>query len=86
MRLLAISLVAAGSLGVMALGGRAIAADRMPGARHRGAAGSAVAASAVPVDKRVWYGGTMAPVVVQATGQAKAKIAQQAACPQTGAN
>ena len=86
MRTLAIILAAAGSLGAMALGGRAIAADRMPGARHRVAIDSAVSATAAPVDSRVWYGGTLAPIVVQATGHAGTKLAQKAACPEPGAN
>ncbi|HEY6223816.1 MAG TPA: hypothetical protein VIW26_08525 [Gemmatimonadales bacterium] len=86
MRTLAILLVAAGSFGAMALGGRAIAADRIPGARHRVAPDSAVSASAAPVEGRVWYGGTLAPIVVQATGHAGTRLAQKAACPQPGAN
>ena len=81
MRTLAITLVAAGSLGAMALGGRAIAADRMPGARHRVTTDSMVLASVAPVASRVWYGGTLAPIVVQATAPAGAKVAQKPDCP-----
>lgn len=81
MRTLAISLVVVGSLGAMALGGRAIEADRMPGAPHRVAADSAVLASATSVANRVWYGGTLAPIVVQATSPAGTKLARKPDCP-----
>lgn len=89
MRILAITLVAAGSLGVMALGGRAISADRMPRARHGASADSAVEASASPAANRVWYGGTLTPIVVEAVAPAKKlaqKPAQKPECPQRGAN
>lgn len=86
MRTIAISLVAAGSLGLMALGGRAIASDRMPRARHGVAADSALLTSAAPAASRVWYGGTLAPIVVQATAPVAGKVAQQQACPPNQAN
>jgi len=86
MRTVAISLVAAGSLGLMALGGRAIASDRMPRARHSAAADSALVASASLAASRVWYGGTLAPIVVQATAPAAGKVAQKQACPPNEAN
>ena len=79
MRILAITLVAAGSLAVMALGGRAIAADRAPRARHSVAADS-TEASASASATRLWYGGTLAPIQVQATAPA-ASAAQKPACP-----
>jgi hypothetical protein len=81
MRMIAISLVAAGSLGLMALGGGAIAADRMPRARHTVASDSALAASPTGAN-RVWYGGTLAPIVVQAAAPAATKLSQKPACPQ----
>lgn len=81
MRIIAISLVAAGSLGVMALGGRAIAADRMPRIRHSAGADSAIITpTAAPTANRVYYGGTLAPVVVRAEAPA-GKAAQKQACP-----
>ena len=80
MRLLAITLVAAGSLAAMALGGRAIGADRGPRARHSAAAESLTVASASPTATRLWYGGTLAPIQVQATAPA-GKTAQKADCP-----
>jgi hypothetical protein len=80
MRILAITLVAAGSLGVMALGGRAIAADRAPRARHNVAADSTTEASASSPATRLWYGGTLAPIQVQAAAPASA-AAQKPACP-----
>jgi len=79
MRVLAITLVAAGSLAVMALGGSAIAADRAPRAPHSVAADSATLASASAT--RLWYGGTLAPILVQATAPAKGTAAQKADCP-----
>ena len=81
MRILAITLVAAGSLAVMALGGRAIVADRAPRVRHSVAADSTTVASAAPTATRLWYGGTLAPIQVQATAPAGIKVAQQPACP-----
>lgn len=82
MRTIAITLVAAGSLGLMALGGGAIAADRMPRARHTVASDSALGASPSAEAARVWYGGTLAPIVVQAAAPAGKKLAQKAPCPQ----
>ena len=81
MRMLAISLVAAGSLGAMALGGRAIAADRMPRGAHSGTADSALETSATPAAGPVWYGGTLTPIVVQAVAPAGAKAAHKSGCP-----
>jgi hypothetical protein len=81
MRILAITLVAAGSLAVMALGGGAIAADRAPRARHSRVADSTTVASASPTATRLWYGGTLAPIQVQATARAGIKAAQEPACP-----
>ncbi len=86
MRTFAISLVAAGSLGLMALGGRVIAADRLPRARHSAAADSALATRASLAASRVWYGGTLAPIVVQAPAPAAGKVAPQQGCPPNEAN
>ena len=67
MRFLALSLGAVGSLGVVALGGRTIAADRTALARRAPIAEPAIAAPAVApavsAADRVWYGGTLAPIV-----------------------
>jgi hypothetical protein len=82
MRILAITLVAAGSLGVMALGGRAIAADRAPRARHSVAADSGTEASASATATRLWYGGTLAPIQVQASAPAASAAAPKPDCPQ----
>jgi hypothetical protein len=81
MRILAITLVAAGSLAAMALGGGAIAADRAPRARHSTAADSFTVASAPATATRLWYGGTLAPIQVQATAPAHSRAAQEPACP-----
>ena len=80
MRILAITLVAAGSLAVMALGGRAIAADRAPRARHSVAADSTLASTSATAP-RLWYGGTLAPIQVQATAPAASAAAHKPDCP-----
>ena len=80
MRILAITLVAAGSLAAMALGGGAIAADRGPRARHSAAVESTTVTSTSPTATRLWYGGTLAPIQVQATAPA-GKAARKADCP-----
>lgn len=81
MRILAITLVVVGSLGAMALGGRAIATDRTPRARHSASPDSALGASASATANRLWYGGTLAPIVVQATAPAAQQAARKADCP-----
>jgi len=80
MRILAITLVAAGSLAVMALGGRAIAADRTPRARHSVTAESTSVINPSSAATRLWYGGTLAPIQVQATAPA-GKAVPKADCP-----
>lgn len=81
MRILAITLVAAGSLAVMALGGGAIAADRAPRARHSVAADSSTGAHTSATATRLWYGGTLAPIQVQAIAPTGVKAAKKPACP-----
>ena len=84
MRSSVIPLVIVGSLGIMALGGRAIAADRNTSGRHASRADSAAMVATPAALGRVWYGGTLTPVIVQAvTPQAKA-VKRKAACPRTG--
>jgi hypothetical protein len=80
MRILAIALVAAGSLAAMALGGGAIAVDRAPRARHDTAAESTTVTVASPTATRLWYGGTLAPIQVQAKAPAGSKAAQKPGC------
>jgi hypothetical protein len=65
MRSIALSLGAVCSVGVMALGGRAIAADRTAPSHRVVPADSAAAQPAGPAG-HVWYGGTLAPIVVVA--------------------
>lgn len=67
MRSIALSLGAVCSLGVMALGGRAIEADRTAPSHRVRSTDSAVAQPAGPAGQRLWYGGTLAPIVVVAT-------------------
>jgi len=66
MRSIALSLGAVCSLGVMALGGRAIAGDRTARSHRIPAADSGLVEPAGPTGDRVWYGGTLAPIVVVA--------------------
>lgn len=84
MRFLALSLGAVGSLGVVALGGRTIAADRTALARRAPIAESAVAAPAVSAADRVWYGGTLAPIVVVADVPEHARAHAARDCPARG--
>lgn len=85
MRSIAISLVIVGSLGIMALGGRAIAADRNSSGRHASRADSAAMVATSAAKSRVWYGGTLAPVVVEAvTPDPKLANRQKAPCPGVG--
>lgn len=88
MRFLALSLGAVGSLGVVALGGRTIAADRTALARRAPIAESAIAAPAVApavsADDRVWYGGTLAPIVVVADVPEHARAHAARDCPARG--
>ncbi|HET9708625.1 MAG TPA: hypothetical protein VFP39_10030 [Gemmatimonadales bacterium] len=82
MRILAITLVVAGSLAVMALGGGAIAADRAPRGRHSAtAADSSSLVSASATATRLWYGGTLAPIQVQAPARTASAAAHTPACP-----
>jgi hypothetical protein len=84
MRILALSLGAVGSLGVVALGGRTIAADRMAHARHTPIVNAAVTAPATATADRVWYGGTLAPIVVVADAPEHARARTARDCPVGG--
>lgn len=84
MRFLALSLGAVGSLGVVALGGRTIAADRTAQVRRAPMMEPAVAAAAVSADDRVWYGGTLAPIVVVAQAPEHARVRMVRDCPAGG--
>jgi hypothetical protein len=86
MRSIAISLVVVGSLGLMALGGRAIAADRTPQARRVNRSDSAVAAAPAAALDRVWYGGTLAPIVVEAAAPDSGTAGRKQACPRSVTN
>jgi len=84
MRGIAISLVIVGSLGIMALGGHAIAADRSSSGRHASRADSAaIVATPVALD-RLYYGGTLAPVMVEAVAPVAKLAKNKAACPRQG--
>jgi hypothetical protein len=67
MRNIALSLGAVCSLGVMAVGGRAIAGDRTAHSHRVARVDAAVVEPAGSTVDRVWYGGTLAPIVVVAT-------------------
>ena len=84
MRILALSLGAVGSLGVVALGGRTIAADRTDHARRAPIVEPAVATPVASAADRVWYGGTLAPIVVVADPPARAGAHAARDCPARG--
>lgn len=87
MRILALSLGAVGSLGVVALGGRTIAADRTDHARRAPIVAPAIAAPAIATSSaadRVWYGGTLAPIVVVADPPEHARAHAARDCPAPG--
>lgn len=88
MRFLALSLGAVGSLGVVALGGRTIAADRTALARRAPMAEPGIAAPAVApavsAADRVWYGGTLAPIVVVADAPEHTRAHATRDCPARG--
>lgn len=65
---IALSLGAVFSLGVMALGGRAIAGDRTARSHRMTPVDAGLVEPAGPTVDRVWYGGTLAPIVVVAAG------------------
>ena len=67
MRGIALSLVTVASLGVVLLGGRAIAADRATQLQRVVRSSTEPAVGAWPVGSpagRLWYGGTLAPIIV----------------------
>lgn len=68
MRKIALSLVSAVGLGAAVVGGRGIAADR---ASHTRRVTPVVEARNWATDTPVWNGGTLAPIVVEATGSAR---------------
>jgi hypothetical protein len=68
MRSIALSLGAVCSLGVMALGGRAIAGERTAHSHRVTPADAGLIQPAGASADRVWFGGTLAPIVVVATG------------------
>jgi hypothetical protein len=84
MRFLALSLGAVGSLGVVALGGRTIAADRTAHTRSAPTVAPAVAAPVASDADRVWYGGTLAPIVVVAHVPEPAPARAVRDCPARG--
>lgn len=78
LRNVSLSLGAVGCLGVLFLAGRAIAGRPGPEDTARDSAATA----ATPAD-RLWYGGTLAPIVVEAPSRA-AKPAPAPSCPAVG--
>lgn len=84
MRFLALSLGAVGSLGVVALGGRTIASDHAAHARREPTAAPTVTAPAASTADRVWYGGTLAPIVVVAEQPEHARARAARDCPAGG--
>ena len=80
MRGIALSLAAVLSLGVAVAGGRATAADRA--AHNRLVADPE--APATSSAGRVWYGGTLPPIIVVAAPPEKSATRQAVSCPPVG--
>ena len=80
MRSIALSLGAVCSLGVMALGGRAIAGDRTATSHRVPVADSGLVEPVGPTVDRVWYGGTLAPIVVVAASPESARAHRTRDC------
>ncbi len=68
MRSIALSLGAVCSLGVMALGGRAIAGEQTARSHRVTPVDAGLVQPAGASADRVWFGGTLAPIVVVAAG------------------
>ena len=67
MRGIALTLVSVASAGAVLLGGRAIAADRATQLHRVNRFGAERVVRALPVETsadRLWYGGTLAPIIV----------------------
>lgn len=84
MRIMALSLGAVGSLGVVALGGRTIAADRAAHLSRAPIVEAAAPASDAGTVDRVWYGGTLAPIVVVADRPERSRLHTARDCPTGG--
>ena len=80
MRGIALSLAAVLCLGVAVAGGRATAADR---AAHNRLVADPEAPSMSSAG-RVWYGGTLPPIIVVATPPEKSATRQAVSCPPVG--
>jgi hypothetical protein len=81
LRNVTLSLGAVGCLGVMVLGGRAIAEGRP--AAEVPAVDSAAASNAPATAGRLWYGGTLAPIIVEVPAPL-AKAASARPCASVG--
>ena len=81
MRAIALSLAAVLSLGIAVAGGRATGADR---AAHNRLVVDPEAPSATSQAGRVWYGGTLPPIIVVATPPEKSATRQAVSCPPVG--
>jgi hypothetical protein len=84
MRSIALSLGAVCSLGVMALGGRAIAGDRTAHTQQVASTDSGFVEPAEMPVGRVWYGGTLAPINVVATSPEAPRAHRSRDCPPGG--
>jgi hypothetical protein len=84
MHKLVLSLGAIGSLGVMALGGRAIEGDRAAHAPRVAHADAAPGRPTASVTDRLWYGGTLAPIEVVAVRPDAVRSHRMRDCPTGG--
>ena len=81
MRGIALSLAAVLSTGIAVAGGRATAADRV--AHNRPVANPEASPATSPAG-RVWYGGTLQPIIVVATPPERSATRQAVSCPPVG--
>jgi hypothetical protein len=81
MRGIALSLAAVMSLGIGVAGDRATAADR---AAHNRPAANPEVPPATSAVGRVWYGGTLPPIIVVATPPERAATRPAVSCPPVG--
>jgi drug/metabolite transporter (DMT)-like permease len=81
MRGIVLSLAAVLSLGIAVAGGRATAADRA--AHNRTVVNPEVPAATLPAS-RVWYGGTLPPIIVVATPPERSATRQAVSCQPVG--
>lgn len=83
MRTMSLSLVSILSLGVVLAGGRAIGGGRASHTANTTANEATAKAASVAAD-RLWYGGTLAPIVVEGVAPVRLSTHSAASCSNRG--